>query len=232
MPSPAPIRVVIVDSSPLCSRLLERVLSADLAFQIAGCAANGRAGLALIESARPDVVCCSNDLALLSGAELVAETMSRFARPILVTQTRAAGQNASANASAGASAETMAMLAAGAIDWVWKPSEGAAIRRAERRVHAQTGRAFPRVSVLTRRRKPSDLVTPSCVEPVRAAARSQSVETVRAPAKAVRADAAPELIAIGASTGRATDFAATVARARSGASRAGFCACSTSRTAF
>ena len=183
------IRVVLVDSSPLSLKAVERVIIANGAFEIVGRATNGRAGLAVIESLRPDVAACSTALSLLSATELVAETMSRFATPILVLQ--APAESASAQT---ASAETVAMLAAGAIDWSSKPAQG----QADDFLHklARTSR----VKVLTRHRK-------SAATPTQLRAIIEVLQRVPTPISQPiwkpneRRDRTPELIAIGASTG-------------------------------
>ena len=189
-----PIRVVLVDSSSLSLKAIERAIAENGAFEIVGRATNGRAGLALIDSLRPDVAACSTALSLLSATELVAETMSRFATPILVLQ--APAESASAQS---ASAETMAMLAAGAIDWSVKPAPDQADEFLIKLVRTS------RVKVLTRHRKTAE--TPN--QPRATIDISRRVQTpvsqpIREPN--VRAanecsDKTPELIAIGASTG-------------------------------
>ena len=188
---PKPIRVALIDASPLSLKVFERAVLADSAFELAGSATNGRAGLALIESARPDVVCCSTALALVGSVELVAQIMSRNATPILVIQAR--GANEITNE------ETTAMLQAGAIDWVAKPESGPRSSAQIDEFLLKLARTS-RVKVLTRRLQTPELDGPRA--PISRAATEQP-RGVAASGRALAGASAgaPEIIAIGASTG-------------------------------
>ena len=209
VPGSTPVRVAIIDASPLVLSALTRLIEASDALQVVGNASNGRAALELIARARPDAICCGTQLPLLSSVELVRAVMSQFPTPILALQTRdetppkPPGASPSEKPAIAIAAATAAMLAEGAVDWMIKPASEPAqatdfLARVARiaRVRALT-RHRPRVETSAETSAPQSVVLPSKIAPIIAApARSSAVDSVR-----VAADARPDIIAIGASTG-------------------------------
>src|SRR4029450_3610451 len=80
----APIRVLLVDDSPLALMILQRMLAASPEIQVVGTAGNGREALALIPQLQPAVICTDLHMPVMDGLELTREVMLRFPRPILV----------------------------------------------------------------------------------------------------------------------------------------------------
>ena len=173
-----PIRVVWVDASPLFVGTLKRALALQREIVLVGVASNGRAGLKLIEAARPDVVCCATPLALLPAIELVGATMSRFPTPILALQ--------NATSPGAPDEETAALLAAGAVDWMKRPDTEDLAELFVKITRAANVRVFTR-----RARIANEGVVNADVT---------NAPAQRAAAPAMRA-LKPALIAIGASTG-------------------------------
>ena len=196
-PESKPIRVVIIDASPLITAALTRMIESDQTLICVGSASNGRAGLEKITRARPDAICCATQLPIVSGVELVRAVMSQFPTPILALQP---GDDAS-NSAPAIGADAAAMLAEGAVDWMVKPaSQPAQIAAFLTRIAR-----IARVRALTRHRAHVDA---SALKSVAAPAKSSAPITISAPvAPTISAKergttgARPELIAIGASTG-------------------------------
>ncbi|MCR1783882.1 response regulator transcription factor [Nocardioides carbamazepini] len=69
----APIRVALVDDQPLVRMGLGTLVAAEPDLELAGEAADGREGLALIRRTRPDVVLCDIRMPVLDGLGLLAE---------------------------------------------------------------------------------------------------------------------------------------------------------------
>ena len=186
-----PIRVAILDASPLVLAALTRLIEADETLVCVGSASNGRAGLQLIERARPDAICCATQLPLLSSVELVRAVMSQFPLPILALQ---APDETPASATGAPQISSIAaeMLREGAVDWMVKPAPQSEVKTD---FAARVAR-IARVRALTRHRPRAENDAPqpkiTAPNPIVAAPR---------PMQPRRASERPELIAIGASTG-------------------------------
>ncbi len=160
----APVRVFLVDDSPVALLLLQRLLAGDAGIQVVGTARNGREAMALLQAARPDVIVTDYYMPVMNGLELVREVMEKFPRPILVV-----------SSAVGASRdETFALLQAGAVDLFAKPQglENSAEAAAQL---AQKIRLVAGVSVISRRaasssQPPASPLAPSTCTPPRAAA--------------------------------------------------------------
>ena len=167
---PDAVRIILAHPSPLFAGALGRALAGHQILVLAGQASNGRAALELIERARPDVICCAAQLPIVAGAALASEVMSRWPTPILALQDDLTEPNV----------QTLAMLAAGAVDWALQPHTDfdellIKIARAARvRVFRRRGAAIAQ----------TPLQAESLARPTRA------VSTLK-----------PALLAIGASTG-------------------------------
>ncbi len=69
---PQPIRVLVVDESPLVRRTLEALLTAEAGVQVVGTAADGIDALAKIRALRPDVVTLDVMMPRVDGWEAAA----------------------------------------------------------------------------------------------------------------------------------------------------------------
>lgn len=204
-PNSAPVRVAIIDASPLVLAALTRMIESSDALTVIGSASNGRAGLELIARARPDAICCATQLPLLSSVELVRAVMSQFPTPILALQTRdeilAKTSGVSVSTAPAIAATAVAMLDEGAVDWMIKPaSEPAPTADFLARIAR-----IARVRALTRHRPRTEASEPNetqSVAPPTAATPTIIASSARLAAGTGRvATVRPDIIAIGASTG-------------------------------
>jgi DNA-binding NarL/FixJ family response regulator len=68
---PPPFRVVIVEDDPEVRSLLELMVEHDERFVVDGCAADGHAGVAMVNERQPDVVILDLELPGLAGLDAV-----------------------------------------------------------------------------------------------------------------------------------------------------------------
>jgi two-component system chemotaxis response regulator CheB len=111
----APIRVLLVDDSPLALTILQRMLAASPEIQVVGTARNGREALALIPQLQPAVICTDLHMPVMDGLELTREVMLRYPRPMLVVSV-SVQQDDTTN--------IFRLLEAGAVDVCPKPRSG------------------------------------------------------------------------------------------------------------
>lgn len=174
------IRAVVCDDSAVIRGLLVRLLGADPAIAVVGTASNGRDVLALQARERPDVVVLDIEMPVMDGlAALPALLRADPAVQVVMASTLT---------TRGADV-TMTALRLGAADYVPKPTAVGGIAAGEgfRRELVEKVKALGRVAL--RRRGAGGA-------PVQPAPRAP----MRSPLAAPRA-VAPELVAIGASTG-------------------------------
>ena len=106
------LRAVIVDDSLFMRVAVRRALEADGRFEVAGEARDGAEGVEAVIRLAPDVVTMDFNMPRLDGAGAVREIMARQPTPIVML---------SAHTALGAR-ETLDALAAGAVDFMTKPS--------------------------------------------------------------------------------------------------------------
>jgi two-component system, chemotaxis family, protein-glutamate methylesterase/glutaminase len=107
------IRVLVVDDSVVARRVVVESLSHDPGIDVVGTAANGRVALTMVERLAPDVVTMDMEMPLMDGIEAVRAMRRRGDRCRVIMFTRFSAQDAK---------RTFAALAAGANDYVTKPS--------------------------------------------------------------------------------------------------------------
>jgi two-component system chemotaxis response regulator CheB len=178
-----PVRVLVCDDSAVIRGLLARLLEADGAVEIVGTAANGRDALALQARARPDVVVLDIEMPVMDGlAALPALLKADPAVQVVMASTLT---------TRGADV-TLKALRLGAADYVPKPSAVGGIASGEgfRRELVEKVKALGRAAV--RRRS----------APLRPRLAPHAPAAAAPPAILRRVGArAPDLVAIGASTG-------------------------------
>ena len=107
------IRVLIIDDAVAIRRLLSEALASDPELEVAGVAANGRIGLAMIPQSRPDVLVLDLEMPEMDGLRALALIRAQYPKlPVVVF---------SALTHRGATA-TFDALALGANDYVTKPT--------------------------------------------------------------------------------------------------------------
>jgi two-component system chemotaxis response regulator CheB len=171
------VTVVIVDDSGIERRFLRAAITADPGLCVVGEARTGRDAIALIERLRPSAVVLDLELPGTAAIEIIERIMASVPTPILVCSTE------------GDAARAAAALAAGAIDVVARPTARDADRASYAEALRRGVRVASRVRVITHPR--GRLKT-------RAGALSGGSAVLSARA---RAEAAVDLVAIGASTG-------------------------------
>jgi two-component system, chemotaxis family, protein-glutamate methylesterase/glutaminase len=108
------IRVLVVDDSPFMCKVLEEMINSDPQLEVVGQARDGRDGVQLAESLRPDVITMDIKMPHVDGLQATELIMSQHPRPIVIV---------SSESREGASS-TLKALDLGAIDFVPKPSGG------------------------------------------------------------------------------------------------------------
>jgi len=109
----SPIRVLLVDDSPLVLHILQRMLSRSPEIQVVGTAADGREALDLLPALNPDVICVDLHMPVMNGLEFTRAAMESYPRPILVV---------SVSVEPG-SPNIFRLLEAGAVDILPKPRD-------------------------------------------------------------------------------------------------------------
>jgi two-component system chemotaxis response regulator CheB len=136
------ISVLVVDDSVVVRRLIVDALGDAPNIQVIGTAANGLLAQAKIDQLKPDVITMDIEMPQMDGIAAVKELRKRHSRlPVIMFSTLSA---------AGASA-TLEALAAGATDYVTKPSNVGSIAESIAAVREQL---VPKIYALAGRRRP------------------------------------------------------------------------------
>lgn len=130
------ISVLVVDDSVVIRRLVTDVLAADRDIRVVGTAPNGKIALDKIEQLQPDLVTLDVEMPVLGGVDTVR--LLRRTHPYLPVIMFSTQTGIGADA-------TLAALAAGATDYVTKPSEAASLAEAVAGVREQL---LPRIHAL------------------------------------------------------------------------------------
>ncbi|HVE63325.1 MAG TPA: chemotaxis-specific protein-glutamate methyltransferase CheB [Mycobacteriales bacterium] len=186
------IPVLVADDSRVQRRLLRSALESTPEFVVVGEARDGREAVALVERLRPAAVLMDLDLPVMNGIEAIERIMAVRPTPIVVY---------SAFLDAEHSTNAIEALAAGAVDVFAKPSWGEGGRLDEYADELRRRlRVAARVRVITHPR--GRLRVGAGTAAPQLAARTVAVAPRPAPRDPVRpATSAPQLVAIGASTG-------------------------------
>ncbi|MEN8198975.1 MAG: chemotaxis-specific protein-glutamate methyltransferase CheB [Thermodesulfobacteriota bacterium] len=110
-----PIKVLIVDDSPVVVLVLQRILSSDPDIEVVATAENGEEALRLIKRLEPDVVCTDYHMPKMNGYQLTRKIMAESPRPILVV---------SVSVQEHQQENIFQLLEAGAVDILPKPRSG------------------------------------------------------------------------------------------------------------
>lgn len=107
-----PIKVLLVDDSITTLAILKRILSSVPEIQVVGTAVNGKEALGIIPSLQPDVICTDLHMPVMDGLEFTRVVMEKFPRPILVLSVSVQKEQ---------TATVFKLLEAGAIEVMAKP---------------------------------------------------------------------------------------------------------------
>ena len=123
-----PIRVLVVDDSVVIRRLVKEILDADPRIDVVGTAQNGQIALTKMAELKPDAVTLDIEMPIMDGISCLRELRKTYARmPVVMfstlTERGAAG--------------TMDALAAGASDYVTKPSNVGSVAESRKNISDQ-----------------------------------------------------------------------------------------------
>lgn len=107
-----PLRVLVVDDSPLNRRALTTVLSEEDGVHVVGAAADGDEALRLVASLAPDLVTLDLEMPRMDGFTFLRLLMASRPTPVVVVSSHSAKEN------------VFRALELGAIDFVAKPENG------------------------------------------------------------------------------------------------------------
>jgi two-component system chemotaxis response regulator CheB len=110
-----PIRVLLVEDSPVTLVILRRILNSSAQIEVVGEARTGLDALELIPKVQPDVICTDLHMPQMDGLEFTSEVMTLYPRPILVISAWVQEED---------SPHVFQLLEAGALDIFPKPSAG------------------------------------------------------------------------------------------------------------
>ncbi|MBZ5696015.1 MAG: chemotaxis response regulator protein-glutamate methylesterase [Acidobacteriia bacterium] len=113
-PTEKKIRVLVVDDSAFMCKVLQEIINSDPQLEVVGQGRDGRDGVALAESLRPDVITMDINMPHVDGLQATELIMTQHPRPIVIVSSE----------SREGAASTLKALELGAIDFVPKPSSG------------------------------------------------------------------------------------------------------------
>jgi two-component system chemotaxis response regulator CheB len=137
VPTPAKIKVLVVDDSTVIRRVVTEALAADPSIEVVGAAVNGKQAVEQAAALKPDAITMDIEMPEMNGIDAV--------RAIRRTQPRLPIVMFSTLTERGASA-TLDALAAGASDYVTKPSNSASFEQSKRNIRDQL---IPKLKALT-----------------------------------------------------------------------------------
>ena len=168
-----PIQVLIVDDSVVVRRLLSEALASTPEIKVAGTASNGAIALARIPQLNPDIITLDIEMPGLNGIQTLLEIRKLYPKlPVIMCSTLTER----------GAATTLEALAAGASDYVTKPSNTSSLANAMDLLRQEL---VAKITSLAGRRRSSSVPLPA----------------ISAVKRAASVDHAIDIIAIGTSTG-------------------------------
>jgi two-component system chemotaxis response regulator CheB len=140
-PTPGRIRVLIVDDSVVIRKLVTEALAADPAIEVVGIAQNGRVAVDRVKELNPDAVTMDIEMPVMNGIEAVRSLRRTHPRLPIVMFSTLTERGASA---------TLDALAAGASDYVTKPSNVGSFAESQQNIREQL---IPKLKALTGTRR-------------------------------------------------------------------------------
>jgi two-component system, chemotaxis family, protein-glutamate methylesterase/glutaminase len=137
-----PIRILLVDDSPLILAVLKRILATASDFEVVGTAKNGKEGIEMCEALQPDMISTDFEMPLCNGLELVQHIMATNPLPILVVSSIVDDPS---------SDTVQSLLKAGAVDVFPKPKGGFQVDSNNAQEYLRKLRIIARVKTFKRR---------------------------------------------------------------------------------
>ncbi len=113
--SPAPpvrkLKVLVVDDSPMMSKILTSMINADDRIEVAGTAENGEKALTMLEELKPDLVTMDVNMPVMDGSTALKHIMIKSPCPVLIMS----------NVGEGSHKGIIDFLNLGAVDFMSKP---------------------------------------------------------------------------------------------------------------
>ena len=156
-PTPGRIRVLVVDDSAVIRKIVTEALAADPQVEIVGIANDGKAAVAKVEELKPDAVTMDIEMPVMNGIEAVRAIRKKQPRLPIVMFSTLTERGASA---------TLDALAAGASDYVTKPSNVGNFAESQKNIREQL---IPKLKALCATRRVAAGATGAPVPPPRAA---------------------------------------------------------------
>jgi two-component system chemotaxis response regulator CheB len=141
MTPPNRIRVLVVDDSAVVRRIVTEALAADPVIEVVGIAANGRKAVEQVAELKPDAVTMDIEMPEMNGIDAVRVIRRTSPRLPIVMFSTLTERGASA---------TLDALAAGASDYVTKPSNVDSFEQSKKNVREQL---IPKLKALTGTRR-------------------------------------------------------------------------------
>lgn len=111
-----PIKVVLVEDSPVALNILHRLLDQAPEIKVVGTASEGQEALSVIASTQPDVICTDLQMPGMDGLEFTKALMGNSPRPVLVISNAVHPTDVD---------NIYSLMQAGAMDFFPKPTTGA-----------------------------------------------------------------------------------------------------------
>lgn len=180
--SESPIKVLLVEDSPVALNILQKLLQSSPDIIVVGTATNGQEALAMIPQLQPQVICTDLYMKKMDGLEFTKQVMTKYPRPILVISNGVGERDAD---------NVFQILQSGAVDVFPKPTTGlpSDYEKLRTKLIAKL-KLIAGVKVFTKR----SLLTKSPAQPLSVTKKSPTPITCNHTQKI-------EAIAIGASTG-------------------------------
>jgi two-component system chemotaxis response regulator CheB len=146
------VRVLIVEDSAFMRKVLHDIIDSDSQMEVVGEAHDGREGVALAETLKPDVITMDINMPLLDGLQATEIIMSQNPRPIVMISSE----------SREGTTYTLRALELGAVDFLPKPSSGVDLdmyrvsRELLRKLKIAAKVRVVRTAVLSRDAEPAD----------------------------------------------------------------------------
>jgi two-component system chemotaxis response regulator CheB len=167
-----PVRVLIVDDSVVCRKLLSEVLAGSPDIQVAGTASSGTIALVKIPQLNPDVITLDVEMPGMNGIEALTEIRKRYPKLPVIMFSSLTERGAST---------TLEALSLGASDYMTKPSNSGSMAGAMEQVQ----RELTAKIVSLARRSQAAAAPPPTLSPARKKSSSSRID----------------ILAIGSSTG-------------------------------